>query len=268
MWAAWTSSFSSTSTNDAPTGGVEASSSVASVLASSPSAVSPSSQFPQWRLLATMSRRLSNTWHRLLSFSSASSRQRIVVGAAAAAAVVSTLAGAIVVARNARRHGGSHSTVSTTGEEMDQDCTAAQGNTATIQQDDAIEFADPAESAFNAYLRRIQKQKESVLRRALAQLESASAELKAAQDAAAVGIVSSNVANRGASETNDAVQLQAKVHRAAVVADELLTQWICSLDGLPVRQREGLRQRRKELIENAAGLHQRIAPYLNSAHPA
>ncbi|CBZ26843.1 conserved hypothetical protein [Leishmania mexicana MHOM/GT/2001/U1103] len=150
--------------------------------------------------------------------------------------------------------------------------------------DDDIEFADPAESAFFSYVRRVQKQKEAPLLAALTDLETAAAELAevrrrhAHHDSFGRGkgdegchhyssdAHGSNIDSGGnrkdVGDSGAVAEAQAKVHRLAVVADELLTQWICSLDGVPVRQSEALKQRRKALVQEAAALTRRILPHL------
>ncbi|KPA78233.1 hypothetical protein ABB37_06390 [Leptomonas pyrrhocoris] len=265
MWAAWTSSSMTTPTSSA--GAAESTPSVAAALASSPSPVA--SQIPQWRLLTAVSQRVAQKWPRTLP-----QLTRLTVAVAAVAALVGT----VVFARGAHQRCRRRRLPTSTGED-EEDVPHASSHTGagasadtSKQQDDsdadAIQFADPAESAFNAYVQRLRRQKEPVLLSAIAQLESAAAELKAAQHAAehpnAEG--DQNEMEREGGDGDDGVaQVAAKVHRAAVVADELLTQWICSLDGVPVRQSKHLKQRRKELVQRAALLSQRIAPYL---HPA
>ncbi|KAG5505732.1 hypothetical protein JKF63_05068 [Porcisia hertigi] len=154
----------------------------------------------------------------------------------------------------------------------------------TTDGDADIEFADPAESAFSSYLNRIRRQKEAPLLAALTHLEIAAAELAGVRQGSGHRIrsvrgdgreVHDPVSSRedatphidgGDPHDNDdddaVAEAQAKVHRLAVVADELLTQWICSLDGVPVRQSEALKRRRKVLVQDAAALARRISPHL------
>ncbi|KPI89037.1 hypothetical protein ABL78_1850 [Leptomonas seymouri] len=271
MWAAWTSSLpwsSSTTTTTKSAGAADYTSSAAATSASLPSVAPPVSHLPQWRLFSTVSRQISRRW----SHASPQSVRRAV----AAAAAVTALIGAVAVARGACRRSSSCSTQSGGGRgealcpstqvgadantQAEEECMSAvvKGrNDNDSGGADDIQFADPAVSAFNAYVRRIKRQKESVLLSAIAQLESAAAELKASQSSA------EETSAESTEEEGKVAQLQAKVYRAAVVADELLTQWICSLDGVPVRQREDLKQRRKELVQSAAVLSQRIAPHLH-----
>ncbi|TPP54692.1 Protein kinase domain family protein [Leishmania donovani] len=146
-----------------------------------------------------------------------------------------------------------------------------------VDGDDDIEFANPAESAFFSYVRRAKKQKEAPLLAALTYLETAVAELvevrrRHAHDDSFVGdeavraVKVSNIDSGGnrndVGDSGAVAEAQAKVHRLAVAADELLTQWICSLDGVPVRQSEVLKQRRKALVQEAAALTRRISPHL------
>ncbi|CAC9485924.1 conserved hypothetical protein [Leishmania infantum JPCM5] len=156
-----------------------------------------------------------------------------------------------------------------------------------VDGDDDIEFANPAESAFFSYVRRAKKQKEAPLLAALTYLETAVAELvevrrRHAHDDSFVGDEGceggegcnhnssdaqvSNIDSGGnrndVGDSGAVAEAQAKVHRLAVAADELLTQWICSLDGVPVRQSEVLKQRRKALVQEAAALTRRISPHL------
>lgn len=261
MWAAWTSA-SSTDAAAAPAPSVSA------ALASAPCAASPASQFPQWRLLTTVPRHISVRWSRLPPLS-----KRLATAAGAVA--VAALVGAAVLPRGTGRPRASTSSEgrgaarkTEDGKEAPSQLQQQQHSPApTAAEEEAgagddIQFADPAESAFKAYVHRIKRQKESVLLSAIAQLESTAAELHAAASLASAE-ERSGTADDG--RRAEVAQLTAKVHRCAVVADELLTQWICSLDGVPVRQREDLKQRRRELVQRATQLSGRIAPYL---HPA
>jgi hypothetical protein len=252
MWAAWTASPTS-SPSSSVTDAAASTQSVAAVLDTSSLA-----GFPQRRLLSTASRCAREKWSQLRT---SPSSVRSTVAVAAGVIVVVVIAG-VMRTRCARRSGGTcrHRRCGYDGTDENAS-TAAKGSDDVDNVDgDDIDFADPAESAFNAYVHRIKRQKESVLVSAITQLESAVAELESSRDAAETSTVKDDANN---SNDGHLVELRAKVHRAAVVADELLTQWICSLDGVPVRGRERLKQRRKELVQNAALLHQRIAPYLH-----
>lgn len=112
--------------------------------------------------------------------------------------------------------------------------------------EDTIAFVDPATSAFASYVHRVKRLKEEPLMKVLGLLESAAAQLEKAppKDAEATAM------------------LREQVHQHALYADELLTQLICGLDGVPVRSSEELKQKRKGLIMEASALASRITPYL------
>lgn len=256
MWAAW-SPFASASVSESPSAAA-ASPSVAVTLASAPTAASASHP-PQWRLLTTLSQRISTRWSRLPP---PTTRQLVTAAAAVAAAAAAV---AVVVSRTTPTGSGRSkgndlggASCDASHAPRDEGDNSAAASTSTAAEGD-ISFADPAVSAFNAYVHRIRRQKEATLLSAITQLETAAAELHVAQASSSAAAASPRDNNKD----DDVAQLVARTHRCAVVADELLTQWICSLDGVPVRQRDDLKQRRKELVQGAAMLSQRIAPYLH-----
>ncbi|KAG5502432.1 hypothetical protein JIQ42_05309 [Leishmania sp. Namibia] len=263
-----------------------------------PSSLSSSSSsidaFPQLRLMSTISQRV----FRLLAKYPA---QYICASAAAALALTITgtlLARCLVHRWRDRVRGGrqgaavpalSHGVNTKNGRSVGASgavgwAKAASGRRGAEDGNDGVDFADPAESAFLAYVRRSRRQKEAPLMAALSDLETAAAQLAELRrrhrhrDSVAEaergdgydrdlggtreGSIDSGVDHGGAFDDGAVSEAQAKVYRLAVVADELLTQWICSLDGVPVRQSEALKQRRKAMVQEAATLTRRISPHL------
>ncbi|GET88329.1 hypothetical protein, conserved [Leishmania tarentolae] len=291
MWALWGSS---------PPAAPEVSAGTLPAASSSPSLSASSSAivtFPQWRLISTISRKASGQ----LSKYPAKHIYASVATTLALTVTITFLARHLVHRRGDHVRGGrpiSAASVLPCDAATGSDCAVGKlgcvdgAKTAPVRcgaEDggDDIEFADPVESAFVSYVRRVKQQKEAPFLAALAYLEAAAAELAELRrmhgnhdsfgreeggeggegcnenSSDAHGSNIDNGGSRNDFEDRGAVaEAQAKVHRLAVVADELLTQWICSLDGVPVRQSETLKQRRKALVQEAASLTQRISPHL------
>ncbi|KAK7200112.1 hypothetical protein NESM_000061200 [Novymonas esmeraldas] len=254
MWAAWTSSASAASAAASPSPATAASVPPPSSLA--PSSASASShtatfEFRQWRPLATLARRIARHVSRW--------PPQLRVAASAAAVLACCVAGSLGVRRLVCR--GSGGAVRRGSSAFLPPRSAAGGptcgdDTAVSRDGDDISFTDPAESAFVGYLHRIKRQKEAPLLNTLDQLEDAAAALTALRRPRGDG-AADEVVDEGA-----VAEAQARVYRLAAAADELLTQWICCLDGIPVRHSEALKQRRKALVHEAAALTRRILPHL------
>ncbi|CAG9573419.1 conserved hypothetical protein [Leishmania major strain Friedlin] len=291
MWASWGSSVPAAPEVNART---YAAASSSPSLSTSSSAIVAS---PQWRLISTISQKASRQLCKYpAQYIYASAAAALVL------TVTTTLLARHLVqrgedrVRDGRRM--SAASVPPHGAATGSGCAAGKlgcmegAKTAPARRgaedgDDDIEFADLAESAFFSYLRRVKKQKEAPLLAALTYLEAAVAELAEVRRGHAYhdsfvedeGSEGGEGCHHNSSDAHDSsvdsggngndvgdsgavAEAQAKVHRLAVVADELLTQWICSLDGVPVRQSEALKQRRKALVQEAAALTRRISPHL------
>ncbi|KAG5479418.1 hypothetical protein LSCM1_04679 [Leishmania martiniquensis] len=248
---------------------------------------------PQWRLVSTLSQKVSRQLARC---------PVQYIYASAAAALVLTVTGSLLAChlvhrwKDPVRRGRSNTAVPALSHSATTNCRCSDGKSGSMkwskaaparcgaEDGDDVDFADPAESAFLAYVHRIRKQKEAPLVAALSNLETAAAELAEMRrklshhdnppkgekgdgcdhdsSRAYESSTDNGGSHDGAGEDSAVAEAQAKVYRLAVVADELLTQWICSLDGVPVRQSEVLKQRRKALVQEAAALTRRISPHL------
>ncbi|CAD2220856.1 BAG domain containing protein, putative [Angomonas deanei] len=106
---------------------------------------------------------------------------------------------------------------------------------------DDFVFADPKETNFLVYMNKLEKNVGTHLKQKIAELEKVAQEEGATDDEA----------------------YWSKVKPLAVTADELLTQYICKLDGVPVQGQEELKAKRKELVNETHELAAKIAPYLH-----
>ncbi|CAJ1008348.1 hypothetical protein Q4I28_003661 [Leishmania naiffi] len=286
MWASWRSSATLTP---------EASTSAYAAASPSPLLFSFSSSIaasPQWRLISTISHKACRQLAKYPAH---------YIYISAVAGLVFTVTGTVLAyhivhrGESCERYGrrSSASPTLSHGARTSSGCAAGQSGgvkgakAAQVRRgaekgDDDIEFADPAERAFFSYVHRIKTQKEAPLLAALTNLETAAAELvevrrRHVPQGDLVKHESSEGGDERGHDSSDAhsdgnhddvgdhgvvAEAQAKVYRLAAIADELLTQWICSLDGVPVRQSEALKQQRKALVQEAAALARRISPHL------
>ncbi|CCW70306.1 unnamed protein product [Phytomonas sp. Hart1] len=140
-------------------------------------------------------------------------------------------------------------------------------------QNDGIVFADPVESLFETILKSCVKSREMELLKLLDELESSVEKRDALRKRfpkEQEGIKSAEELI-GAEDTDNVVEgnveelitrLNYDIEFQALQSDELLTQYVVLLDGLPVQGRSNLKQRRRALIQTAIALADRITPHL------
>lgn len=116
--------------------------------------------------------------------------------------------------------------------------------------DDGVVFIDPALSRFTAALNAAKRNKEAPLLRVLQDLQDLVEERH------------SSSPERGDPALYD--DLCKAIEAKACLADELLTQYMVSLDGLPVNGRPELKARRKAVVQEASTLGERFAVYMPS----
>lgn len=132
---------------------------------------------------------------------------------------------------------------------------------------DEIEFADPRDSRFTAYLNKCRKSKKAVFLDVIQELQDfvALRDALPSSTSSATG-VSTSTSDGDNTDVDMDSQRYAGLTRCiefkALQADELLTQFIVMLDGLPVGDRADLKARRKDIVKEAVARAALFAPYL------
>lgn len=135
---------------------------------------------------------------------------------------------------------------------------------ASTDDEDDIDFADPANDRFERLVRNYVETHVRPLTEMTEQLALLGAEMEEVTAVCAAPETTEQLSIAMARRT----RLKELIQQSALQADELLTQYMVRLDGLPTSGNVELKKRRRELIQNAHQYADRIAPFLHPAYSA